>query len=68
MSVIAMILMVFVFVEQWVLWILVDIVSIIMWFTVVINGGNDVAVLVMWVAFLVNAVYGLYNWIQLAKK
>ncbi|MCK5028229.1 MAG: nicotinamide mononucleotide transporter [Bacteroidales bacterium] len=68
MSVIAMILMVFVFVEQWVLWILVDIVSIIMWFTVMINGGNDVAVLVMWIAFLVNAVYGLYNWIQLAKK
>ena len=68
MSVIAMILMVFVFVEQWVLWILVDIVSIIMWFTVMINGGNDVAVLVMWVAFLVNAVYGLYNWIQIAKK
>jgi nicotinamide mononucleotide transporter len=68
MSVIAMILMVFVFVEQWVLWILVDIVSIIMWFTVMIKGGNDVAVLVMWVAFLVNAIYGLYNWIKLARK
>lgn len=67
MSVIAMILMVFVFVEQWVLWILVDIVSIIMWFTVMIKGGNDVAVLVMWIAFLVNAVYGLYNWIKLEK-
>ena len=68
MSVIAMILMVFVFVEQWVLWILVDIVSVIMWFTVLINGGNDIAVLVMWIAFLANAIYGLYNWIQLAGK
>ncbi|MBU8891629.1 MAG: nicotinamide riboside transporter PnuC [Bacteroidales bacterium] len=68
MSVIAMILMVFVFVEQWVLWILVDIVSVIMWFTVLINGGNDVAVLVMWIAFLANAIYGLYNWIKLEKK
>ncbi len=68
MSVIAMILMVFVFVEQWVLWILVDIVSIIMWCTVMINGGNDIAVLVMWVAFLVNAIYGLYNWIKIEKQ
>ena len=68
MSVIAMILMVFVFVEQWVLWILVDIVSIIMWITVMINGGNDIAVLVMWTAFLINAIYGLYNWIKLANS
>ena len=68
MSVIAMILMVFVFVEQWVLWILVDIVSIIMWITVMMNGGNDIAVLVMWTAFLVNAIYGLYNWIKLANS
>ena len=68
MSVIAMILMVFVFVEQWVLWILVDIVSIIMWITVMMNGGNDIAVLVMWIAFLVNAIYGLYNWIKLANS
>lgn len=68
MSVIAMILMVFVFVEQWILWILVDIVSIIMWFIAMINGGKEVAVLVMWIAFLVNAIYGLYNWIQLEKK
>lgn len=68
MSVIAMILMVFVFVEQWVLWILVDIVSIIMWLAVMMNGGNDVAVLVMWIAYLVNAIYGLYNWIKLEKQ
>lgn len=68
MSIIAMILMVFVFVEQWVLWILVDIVSIIMWISVMLNGGNDIAVLVMWTAFLVNAIYGLYNWVKLEKQ
>ena len=68
MSVIAMVLMVFAFVEQWILWIIVDIVSIIMWVAVMIKGGNDIAVLIMWFAFLVNAVYGLYNWVQLAKN
>jgi nicotinamide mononucleotide transporter len=68
MSIIAMILMVFVFVEQWVLWILVDVVSIIMWVVVMLKGGNDIAILIMWTAFLINAIYGLYNWIKLEKQ
>jgi len=68
MSVIAMILMVFIFVEQWILWILVDIITITMWIKVLLNGGNDIAILIMWTAFLVNAIYGLYNWVQLEKR
>jgi len=68
MSVIAMILMVFVFVEQWILWILVDVVSIILWAVAMKKGGTDIAVLIMWIAFLVNAIYGLYNWIKLESK
>lgn len=68
MSIIAMILMVFVFVEQWILWILVDVVSIIMWVVVMLKGGNDIAILIMWTAFLINAIYGLFNWIKLEKQ
>ncbi len=68
LSVIAMILMAWMYMEQWILWIVVDIVSIIMWFVVLLSGGNDIAVLLMWTAFLVNAVYGLVNWIKLYKK
>jgi len=68
MSIIAMILMVSIYVEQWILWILVDIVTITMWIKVLINGGNDIAILIMWTAFLVNAIYGFYNWVQLAKQ
>lgn len=68
MSIIAMILMVFVFVEQWILWILVDVVSIIMRVVVMLKGGNDIAILIMWTAFLINAIYGLYNWIKLEKQ
>ena len=67
MSVIAMILMIFAFVEQWILWILVDIVTIIMWYVAMQKGGNDIAVLIMWVAYLINAIYGLINWIKLAR-
>ncbi|MEE4196925.1 MAG: nicotinamide riboside transporter PnuC [Bacteroidales bacterium] len=68
MSVIAMMLMVHTFVEQWILWILVDVVTIIMWIVVLLNGGNDIAILVMWVAYLINAIYGMSHWIKLAKK
>jgi len=67
LSVVAMLLMVFRFAEQWVLWIIVDVVTVILWFVVMANGGNDISILLMWVAYLVNAVYGLINWIKLYR-
>ncbi len=68
LSIIAMVLMARLYMEQWILWIIVDVVSVIMWFVVMFKGGNDVAVLIMWSAYLVNAVYGLINWIKLYQK
>ena len=68
MSVIAMFLMARRYMEQWVLWIIVDVVSVIMWFIVVFQqGGNDIGILIMWTAYLINAVYGFYNWIKMHK-
>lgn len=49
-------------VEQWITWIIVDMVSIWMWLTAFLTSGNDVTVLIMWVAYLFNAIYGYYNW------
>jgi nicotinamide mononucleotide transporter len=54
--------------EQWVFWILVDVLSIIMWAYIFIKSGGDVSMLVMWSAFLVNALYGYYNWRKMEKK
>lgn len=68
LSIIAMIMMAWLYLEQWVLWIIVDVVSIIMWFVVLLKGGNDISILLMWSAYLVNAVYGLINWIKLYKE
>ena len=68
LSVIAMILMVKRVSEQWLLWIAIDVVSIYMWFYVLMQGGNDVSMLVMWSAYLVNAIYGYYNWKKLEAK
>ena len=68
LSVIAMILMAWRFMEQWVLWIVVDVVSILMWIVAFMNTGNDITILVMWSAYLVNAIYGFINWILIYKK
>jgi nicotinamide mononucleotide transporter len=67
LSVIAMILMSWRYMEQWILWIIVDIVSVILWLVVMLNGGNDITILLMWTAYLVNAIYGLIVWIRMYK-
>jgi nicotinamide mononucleotide transporter len=68
MSIIAMILTIKRVAEEWILWIIVDIVTIYMWFYSIGQGGNDISVLIMWIAFLTNAIYGFINWIKLAKE
>ena len=69
LSIVAMILMAKVYMEQWVLWIIVDVASIAMWVIVVFKqGSNDIGVLIMWSAFLINAIYGFYNWIKLQNN
>ncbi len=57
LSVIANALMVFRYREQWILWIVVDIVTVVMW---VLAG--DWIMTTMWSVFLLNACYGLYKW------
>lgn len=68
LSIIAMVLMVKRVSEQWVLWIAVNAVSVLMWLHVVGEGGRDVTMVVMWSAYLVNSVYGLYNWHRLEGR
>jgi nicotinamide mononucleotide transporter len=69
LSIIAQILMLKRFAEQWLLWIIVNGLSVVLWFVTLINtGGNDWSMLVMWIAFLFNSVYGYVNWIKLSKK
>ena len=69
LSIIAMILMAWRYMEQWVLWIVVDVASITMWYLVIDeNGARDIALLVMWSAYLINAVYGFLAWIKMYNK
>lgn len=68
LSVIAQYLMVKRVTEQWLAWITIDVVSIYMWAFDYAQGGNEVSMVVMWTAYLVNALYGYYNWRKLEKN
>ncbi len=69
LSVIAQLLMLKRFTEQWLVWIMVNVLSIVLWLTTLMTqGGNDFAMLVMWSAFLVNSVYGYINWRRIGSQ
>lgn len=69
LSVIAMYLMVQRYKEQWYAWIVIDVVSIYMWLMVFgVSGSTGLNVTIMWVAYLVNAVYGLWNWSRMESE
>lgn len=63
LSVVAQLLMVWRYKEQWILWIIVNIFSIVLW--AIVGNASMVA---MWCAFLFNSSYGYYNWLHLAKR
>ena len=47
---------------------MVDVFSIVMWAYIFLRDGNEISMLVMWSAFLVNAIYGYYNWRKMEKN
>ena len=63
-SVIAQVLMIKRFAEQWVIWIIVDAVSVIMWVAALFTEGASVAVLLMWCVFLANAIIMFIGWLK----
>lgn len=48
--------------EQWIFWILSDIVALSLWIPLSINGEGSWSVVAMWVVFLINAIFGFYKW------
>lgn len=48
--------------EQWVLWIFVDVVTVIMWGINFANSGENIATLAMWCVYLVNAIIMYIKW------
>ncbi len=68
LSIVAQALMALAFMEQWVLWIITNVVSVIMWVVCVTRGEAHAAVMViMWSFYLLNSVNGLRVWLKLSK-
>ncbi len=68
LSIIAQFLMSLAIMEQWILWIIVDVVSVVMWVVVTVRGGAHAGLMViMWVFYLANAVNGLRVWLRLSS-
>jgi len=72
LQIIAQLLMTFAYAEQWLFWILTNIITITMWTIVLVADPTTIAwvlpTTLTWVAFLINAIYGHYNWIKGAKQ
>lgn len=62
-SVIANTLMLLRYREQWLLWIIIDTITVVMWLI-----AGDFIMVTMWAVYLVNAFYGYYNWTKMAKE
>ncbi|MWP82117.1 nicotinamide riboside transporter PnuC, partial [Glaesserella parasuis] len=46
--------------EQWLLWIALNILSIVLW-------AENPSMYIMYSAYLLNSLYGYYNWTKLQK-
>lgn len=68
LSIVAQALMALAFMEQWALWIITNIVSVVMWCVCVSRGEAHAGVMViMWVFYLLNSINGMRVWMKLSK-
>lgn len=69
LSIVATILMVRRFKEQWLVYIVLNMFTVLLWVIRMLEGsGEGMLMIVMWSAYLVNAAYGYYNWNKGAKE
>ncbi len=64
-SIVAMIVSIKMYSEQWILWIVVDIVTVFMWgYAFFVQGSESIATLLMWGVYLANAVIMYFKWVH----
>jgi nicotinamide mononucleotide transporter len=68
LSIVAQALMALAFMEQWALWIITNIISVVMWCICVARGEAHAAVMViMWTFYLLNSLNGFRVWMNLSR-
>lgn len=69
LSILATYLMMTRYAEQWYVWIIVNVVAVTLWIqTALHHETQGWAVLTMWVAFLLNSIFGAYQWRKTEKE
>jgi nicotinamide mononucleotide transporter len=53
---------------QWPLWIVEDVIEVGMWLYIFLTTKENISLVIMWLAYLVNATYGYFNWKKLEKN
>ncbi|MEG2849277.1 MAG: nicotinamide riboside transporter PnuC, partial [Bacteroidales bacterium] len=62
-------LMVKKYMEQWILWAVVNIISVVMWLFVWISGGEHAGLMVaMYMFYLANSINGIIVWNNAANR
>ena len=69
LSIVATFLMVRRFKEQWLVYIVLNLFTVLLWTIRMLEGSEEgLLMIIMWSAYLVNAVYGYYIWNKGAKE
>ena len=69
LSIVAQALVALAFMEQWCLWIITNVISVIMWVICISRGEAHAGVMViMWSFYLLNSLNGLRVWLKLSRE
>lgn len=67
-SIVAMIISINMYAEQWWIWIAIDVMSVIMWGIAYANGNASIATLLMWIIYLATGIVMCIKWEREIKK
>lgn len=68
LSLVAMWLCVKRYMEQWIMWIIIDIVTVGMWSIAFVQNQESIATLIMWMVYLINAIIMYIRWNKSSKE
>ena len=63
LAIFAQLLMVRRYREQWIYWLVIDILCVKMWFI-----ADNASMVAMYIGWIINCIYGWYNWNKASKK
>ena len=67
-SIIAMVISIRMYMEQWILWQCINLCSIVMWGYAFYNGNESISTLLMWVVYLINSIISYLKWNRESKE